>query len=62
MCMFVFKKWCEASIVMPSLFLSLLVLHCREGFSPAAASKGCCLVGASRLLTVVVSLAAERGL
>ena len=43
-------------------FLAVLGLPCCAGFFPVAASRGCSLVVVCRLLTAVVSLAAERRL
>ena len=43
------------------LFLAVLVLRCRMGFSLVAESRGYSLVAVGRLLIVVASLAAENG-
>ena len=40
----------------------MLGLHCYEGFSPAAVSRGCSLVVVHRLLIAVASLVAEHRL
>ena len=63
MCIFVFKKWYEASIVMPYLFVFVCAgssLLC--GGSPSYCKQDYFLVGVHEPLIVVVSLVGEHGL
>ena len=63
MCIFVFKKWYEASIVMPYLFVFVCAgSSLLRGLFSGCSKQGCSLLVASRLLLVVVSLVAERAL
>ena len=56
---------CEGSDAIDAFYLFILAmlgLHCSEGFSLDAASRGYALVEVHRLLTVLASLVAGQGL
>ena len=58
-------KICEGSDAISAFYLFILAmlgLHCAEGFSLDAASRGYALVEVHRLLTVLASLVAGQGL